>query len=67
MTHPHPLEDTRTPAQLTADCTAAPLTAPERLEALRNITLRREVLTRELAQLEAIEAGHRAALEGGRA
>ncbi|PIG96153.1 hypothetical protein [Deinococcus sp. UR1] len=67
MTHPHPLEDTRTPAQLTADCTAAPLTAPERLEALRNITLRREVLARELAQLEAIEAGHRTALEGGRA
>lgn len=64
MTRPLPvLEDRRTPDQLREDCRAADLTAPERLEALRNISRRREVLACELARLEALEAGHRAALE----
>ncbi|PTA68984.1 hypothetical protein [Deinococcus arcticus] len=67
MTHPAPLEDPRTPARLAANCRAADLTSFERLEALRNIALRRAVLARELAQLEALEGAHRAALAGGRA
>ncbi|GAA0508146.1 hypothetical protein [Deinococcus depolymerans] len=47
---------------LTASCAAAPLTPEERTRALQAIEQRRAVLTAELAQLDAITAGHRAAL-----
>ncbi|UQN07402.1 hypothetical protein [Deinococcus sp. QL22] len=55
----------RTPAQITEDTRAADLYAAERREALRNIARRKEELTAELHTLEALEAGHRAALEAG--
>lgn len=47
---------------ITASCAAAPFTAEERTRALQAIKDRRAVLTAELAQLDAITAGHRAAL-----
>ena len=48
---------------ITASCAAAPLTPEERTRALQAIEQRRAILTAELAQLDAITAGHRAALE----
>lgn len=47
---------------ITASCAAAPFTAEERTRALQAIEDRRAALTAELAQLDAITAGHRAAL-----
>lgn len=47
---------------ITASCTAAPFTPEERTRALQAIEDRRAVLTAELAQLDAITAGHCAAL-----
>lgn len=51
---------------ITASCAAAPFTADERTRALQAIEHRRAALTAELAQLDAITAGHRAALEDQR-
>lgn len=47
---------------ITASCAAAPFTPEERTRALQAIEDRRAALTAELAQLDAITAGHRAAL-----
>lgn len=47
---------------ITASCAAAPFTPEERTRALQAIEERRAALTAELAQLDAITAGHRAAL-----
>ncbi|PIH00295.1 hypothetical protein [Deinococcus sp. UR1] len=46
---------------ITASCAAAPFTPEERTRALQAIEDRRAALTAELAQLDAITAGHRAA------
>ncbi|MGM9321471.1 hypothetical protein [Deinococcus aquaticus] len=48
---------------LTATCAAATFTPEERTRALRAIEERRAALTAELAQLDAITAGHQAALD----
>lgn len=55
--------DTRTPEQMREDCRRADLTPEERRAALRDLARAREVHTRRLAQIDAIEAGHLAALE----
>ena len=47
---------------ITASCAAAPLTPEDRTRALQAIEQRRAILTAELAELDAIAAGHRAAL-----
>ncbi|MBB5374973.1 hypothetical protein HNQ07_000417 [Deinococcus metalli] len=65
MSHPETLSDRRPPTQLACAARAADLSPLERHEALRNITLRRDTLVRGLAQLDALEAGHRAALTEG--
>ncbi|GGR51136.1 hypothetical protein GCM10008959_10630 [Deinococcus seoulensis] len=49
--------------QLTASCATATLTPEERARALQAIEQRRAALTAELAELDAIEAGHQAALD----
>ena len=49
--------------QLTANCATAALTPEERARALQAIKQRRAALTAEFAQLDAIEAGHQAALD----
>ena len=48
---------------ISASCAAAPFTADERTRALQAIEHRRAALTAEFAQLDAIEAGHQAALD----
>lgn len=48
---------------ITASCAATPLTPEDRTRALQAIEQRRAILTAELAELDAITAGHRAALD----